>query len=123
MPDFLHPASSSCTPPAFPDARLEHVTFTTPTGLVASCGGKASPPTGPGGAKSLNTCVVLDAGKWQADPRVPDLPAGRWGASVAVVPAGVILMGGQENDGRGDRMKYTVLCSVRMVATGRWAQH
>ena len=61
MPDFLYPASSSCTPPAFPDARLEHVTFTTPTGLVASCGGKASPPTGPGGAKSLNTCVVLDA--------------------------------------------------------------
>ena len=106
VPDFLYPASSSCTPPTFPDPRLEHVTFITPFGLVASCGGKPRPRTGPGD-ESLSSCLVLEAGKWQADHRVPDLPAGRSGASVAVVPAGVIVMGGQEKDVRRNFMKYT----------------
>ena len=104
VPDFLYPASSTCSPPAFPDSRTEHVTFTTPSGLVATCGGRDGPRSG---SPSLSTCLVLQAGKWQSDPRVPDLPAGRWGATAASVPAGVIVMGGRENDDRRNLVAST----------------
>ena len=50
---------------------------------------------------------MLEAGKWQSDPRVPDLPAGRWGATSVSVPAGVIVMGGRENNYQQNLMNST----------------
>ena len=86
----IFPSSQGCTPPSLPGPRTSHVTFTTSAGLVATCGGQDERGT-------LTSCLVLEAGRWQKDPRVPDLPKGRFGAtSVMVHGLGVLVMGGYD---------------------------
>ena len=85
----LFPSSPGCPPPSLPSPRDYHVTFTTSSGLVATCGGLDESDT------PLSSCLVLEAGRWRPDPRVPDLPQPRhWATSVTVPGVGVFIMGG-----------------------------
>ena len=61
---FMFPSSPVCPPPSLPSPRSYHVTFTTDSGLVATCGGVDESST------RLSTCLVLEAGRWRPDPRV-----------------------------------------------------
>ena len=106
---FIFPDSPGCHPPSLPDSSFKlpiiHRTFSTPSGRLATCGG--------GG----NTCVVLEGGRWQADPQQPSAWSLTWSmsrvwawarcqellpylprsvehASVVSLPEGVLLLGG-----------------------------
>ena len=102
----VFPSSPGCPPPSLPSPRDGHVTFTTDSGLVATCGGQDESFT------PLPTCLVLEAGRWMPDPRVPDLPQPRYQAtSVSVPRVGVFIMGGR---GR--------LTSSLLLTDGSWKE-
>ena len=102
----VFPSSPGCPPPSLPSQRDGHVTFTTDSGLVATCGGEDESHT------HLSTCLVLEDGRWQPDPRVPDLPQPRYQAtSVSVPRVGVFIMGGR---GR--------LTSSLLLTDGSWKE-
>ena len=78
----LYPASPGCSPPSLGEPRLNTITFTTHTGLVAACGG------------ATTSCLVIKDGVWKADPRVPDLTRVRAYATAVSVPGGILVIGG-----------------------------
>ena len=104
---LVFPSSPGCPPPTLPSPRYFHATFTTASGLVASCGGLDESST------PLSSCLVLEAGRWRQDPRVPDLPQPRYGAStVQVAAAGVFLLGGWD----------TRTSSLVLTSDGSWEE-
>ena len=85
----MFPSSPTCTTPSLPYNRAAPVTFATNAGLVATCGGFD-------GSVAHRSCLVLEAGRWRPDPRVPDLPQARASATSATLAmdGGVYIMGG-----------------------------
>ena len=103
----VFPSSPDCPPHTLPSPRYFHATFTTASGLVATCGGLNESST------PLSTCLVLEAGRWRQDPRVPNLPQPRYGAStVQVAAAGVFLLGGWD----------TRTSSLVLTSAGSWEE-
>ena len=84
-----------------PEARSHHVTFTTDSGIVATCGGRS-------GKGYLNSCIVWNiAGKkWERITcKVQDLPENRLAATSVNVPGtGVFILGGDSPSQRNSSL-------------------
>ena len=85
---------STCSAPALPGPRNNHVTFLTPDGdTVATCGGTD-------GDSRLRSCLVLAPGSGWQEGVLGSLGVGRSSAAVTTLPAAAFILGGRSSDAR-----------------------
>jgi hypothetical protein len=85
---------STCSVPALPEPRSTHVTFLTPDGIVAICGGTGMVH---GAGRPLLTCLVLAPGSSWQEERLGSLGMVRESAAVTTLPGATFILGGRSD--------------------------